>query len=115
MTGTVAIVVIGDEVLEGSTTDTNSGWLCRQVTGRGARVVQICAVPDDHGRIGVALSRSFALGAALVITVGGLGPTRDDRTLAAIGGFTGAVLKPHRAARHMIDRRYEALGLASCA
>ncbi|MGW2562559.1 competence/damage-inducible protein A [Streptomyces sp. NPDC001514] len=111
MTGTAAIVVIGDEVLNGSTTDTNSGWLCRQITGRGARVAQICTVHDDRQRIRTALSQAFALGPDLVITVGGLGPTRDDLTLSAIAEFAGAELTTHTTALRMVRRRYEELGL----
>ncbi|MFC8797601.1 molybdopterin-binding protein [Promicromonospora sp. NPDC057138] len=40
-----------DEILDGSTTDTNSGWVCRQIAGRGAGVVRTAVVPDDPREI----------------------------------------------------------------
>ncbi|MFE0026343.1 competence/damage-inducible protein A [Amycolatopsis sp. NPDC059021] len=112
MTGSAAIVVIGNEVLEGSTTDTNSGWLCRQISGRGGRILQICTVPDDQERIIDALARSFALGANLVVTIGGLGSTRDDRTAAAISAYARVPMLPHETAIRLVGRRYEQLAQA---
>ncbi|SFQ67956.1 competence/damage-inducible protein A [Amycolatopsis rubida] len=115
MTGSAAIVVIGDEVLEGSTTDTNSSWLCRQVSGRGSRVVQVCAVPDDRERICAALTDSFSLGANLVLTSGGLGPTRDDLTAAAIAGYAGVPVRLNETARELVEQRYAELARAEAA
>ncbi|GAA4714535.1 hypothetical protein GCM10023198_42210 [Promicromonospora umidemergens] len=47
----VALLVVGDEILDGSTTDSNSGWVCRQASGRGASVVRTAVVPDDPREI----------------------------------------------------------------
>lgn len=105
----VAIVVIGNEVLEGSVTDTNSGWLCRQVSGRGASVTQICTVPDSVDRIRTALTQAALLKPNLIVTLGGLGPTRDDLTLSAISDFVGEDLCLHSGALAMVEQRYREL------
>ena len=47
-----AIITIGDEVLNGSTLDTNSHWLCTQIAGRGALVTTVVTVHDKR-RVGI--------------------------------------------------------------
>jgi nicotinamide-nucleotide amidase len=73
----------GDEVLTGRTVDTNSGWLAERLTDLGVRVHRIEAVGDRQADIRATVLR--ALGDAdLVISTGGLGPTDDDLTAAAV-------------------------------
>jgi len=106
---TAAIVVTGNEILDGSTTDTSSGWICRQVSGRGASTLQICTVPDVKERIELALGQAFALRPNLVLTLGGLGPTRDDLTIPAVAGYAGLPLRPDGRALAIVERRYREL------
>jgi nicotinamide-nucleotide amidase len=106
---TAALVVVGTEVLSGSTTDTNSGFVCRQVAARGALVLQICTVPDDLGRIERALAQAAELGPDLIVTMGGLGPTRDDITVAAIARYLGRPLHLDEAALAIVNSRYQEL------
>ena len=85
----IEILAIGNEVLAGDVLDTNSHWLCRELVGRGARVARITVLPDDPATIAEALLAGRARGPALIVTCGGLGPTADDLTLAAIAGALG--------------------------
>ncbi|MGM0818077.1 MAG: molybdopterin-binding protein, partial [Actinomycetota bacterium] len=41
-----SIVVIGDEILDGHTRDTNSGWLAERLSARGVPVDRVVTVPD---------------------------------------------------------------------
>lgn len=107
-----ALVVVGTEVLSGSTTDTNSGFLCRQIAARGATVLQIITVPDDPDRIGRALAQSMDLAPNLIVTMGGLGPTRDDITIAAIARYLGRPLQRDPVALTMVKRAYQQLAAA---
>jgi molybdenum cofactor synthesis domain-containing protein len=86
---TVALLVVGNEILDGSTTDTNSGWVSRQIAGRGAGVVRTAVVPDDPREIAQGLDFLLQAAPRLVITLGGLGPTRDDLTAEAVAGYFG--------------------------
>ena len=104
-----AIIVVGNEILNGTTTDTNSGWVARQITGRGATVNQITTVPDDSERIQAALEHSKDLSADLVITLGGLGPTRDDRTLEAVASHARLLVEENTEALKIVDQRYRVL------
>jgi nicotinamide-nucleotide amidase len=74
-----AIVIIGDEILLGRVTDTNSGYIARALDRIGFEIVRISTVGDNGGDICGAVEQSLAE-ADVVITTGGLGPTKDDIT-----------------------------------
>lgn len=104
-----AVIVVGNEILSGATTDTNSGWVARQITGRGATVSQIITVPDDIDRIKSALEKSSSLSPDIIITLGGLGPTRDDRTLEAVADYSGLSIEESSEALAVVEQRYREL------
>src|SRR5205823_4947484 len=80
----VIIIAIGNELLIGETLDTNTNWLCRQLTGLGAHVERAVILPDQMDQICDEIKRWCEFGIDLLITTGGLGPTDDDLTLAAV-------------------------------
>ena len=104
-----AIIVVGNEILNGTTTDTNSGWIARQIAGRGAMVSQIITVPDDIDRIKSALAQSVLLSPDIIITLGGLGPTRDDRTLQAVADYAELLVEESPEAISVVEQRYRKL------
>lgn len=73
------IITIGDEILIGQITDSNSAWIARELNLVGFSVFQITSVSDDKKHIINALNES-KLRVDLIIMTGGLGPTRDDIT-----------------------------------
>jgi nicotinamide-nucleotide amidase len=85
---TSEVLSIGNEVLSGRTLDTNFQFLARLLEGAGARVAGHQAVPDEPQAIADALQQAFAR-ADLVVTTGGLGPTPDDLTVAAVARALG--------------------------
>lgn len=105
----VEILVIGNEVLAGAVLDTNSHWLCRELAARGARVARVTVLPDEPAAIGEALLAARSRGPALILTCGGLGPTADDLTVAAIAAALGQPLDEHPLAYAMIRAFYAAL------
>ncbi len=106
---TAEILAIGSEILAGDVLDTNSHWLCRQLTARGLRVVRITALPDDPDVISEALRAALRRGPSLIITCGGLGPTADDLTLAAVAAALGRPLSKDPAAWEMVRGFYARL------
>ncbi|MEG0761323.1 CinA family nicotinamide mononucleotide deamidase-related protein [Chryseobacterium sp.] len=80
------LITIGDEILSGNTVDTNSNFIATELKNIGIRVVQILTISDEIEIIKNTLKFAFELG-DLVITTGGLGPTRDDKTKKAIADF----------------------------
>jgi nicotinamide-nucleotide amidase len=82
------IVTIGDELLLGFTIDTNGAYLARRLAEIGIRVARRTSVGDDPAGISNAIREALdRTGAA--ITTGGLGPTADDRSKAAVAEVFG--------------------------
>ena len=89
---TAAIIAIGDEVLRGDTVDTNSAFLCRELTLRGIDVRLGLTIPDEMDTI-VARVREASAAHTHVFTCGGIGPTPDDLTRQAIALAFGRELE----------------------
>jgi len=93
----VAIVTVGDEILAGEITDTNSRWLCERLAERGVDVERITTVPDRVADIARVVNEYRAAYDAVVVT-GGLGPTHDDLTMAGVAAAVGRDVVEHEAA-----------------
>jgi nicotinamide-nucleotide amidase len=106
---TVDILTIGNEILLGLVLDTNSNYLCRVVRGMGGRVRRIAVVPDEIDEIVLALRASLDRGTGVVFTAGGLGPTGDDLTLAAVAKAIGKPLVLNSAAAGFVENKYREL------
>ena len=73
------IITIGDELLIGQVVDTNSAWMAQRLNEAGIELYQITSVHDDRQHILSALDDAFSR-VDIVLTTGGLGPTKDDIT-----------------------------------
>ena len=80
------LITIGDEILSGNTVDTNSNFIASQLKNIGISVAQIFTVSDEIETIKKTLKSAFKIG-NIVITTGGLGPTKDDKTKTAFAEF----------------------------
>ena len=78
-----AILAIGDELVLGQKLDTNSQTIAERLVACGLNVAEHACVPDDLHSI-VAGIRRLAGAVDLLIVTGGLGPTADDLTRAAL-------------------------------
>ena len=87
-----SIVTIGNELLNGHTTDTNTTYICQQLLSIGIPVVSVYTVGDEISKIVLALKRA-AEDADIVIATGGLGPTDDDITRQAFAEFLNVKLQ----------------------
>ena len=85
---TAAVVVIGNEILSGRTRDANLGYLARALAAAGIPVREARVVADDEAAIVEAVNALRARH-AYVFTTGGIGPTHDDITAAAIARAFG--------------------------
>jgi molybdenum cofactor synthesis domain-containing protein len=85
---TAGILVIGNEILSGKVTDTNSPYLCRELRALGVDVERILTIPDGVEIIADAV-RSFSRTFDLVFTSGGIGPTHDDLTMDGVAAAFG--------------------------
>ncbi|MCL4446271.1 MAG: competence/damage-inducible protein A [Actinobacteria bacterium] len=90
----VEIVAVGTELLLGQIADTNSAWLGVELALIGAESHFHQAVGDNHERIVLAIRTALARSDAVVVC-GGLGPTQDDITRAAIASVMNVSLERH--------------------
>ena len=106
----LAIVVIGDEILLGQVTDTNSGAIARAFGPEGWDIAGITTVGDDAEGIRRAVERALER-ADMVVTTGGLGPTKDDITRGVLMGIFGGELRHDAAVEENIRRVFRLRGL----
>ena len=84
-----SICTIGDEILIGQVVDTNSSRIAAALEEAGIRVTRILSVGDDREEILNNL-RNELTQSDIVITTGGLGPTKDDITKAVLAELSGS-------------------------
>ncbi len=87
----VSIIVIGDEILIGQVIDTNSGDIARMIEPCGWHVNDVQVVGDNASHILQAIDRAFE-SSDVVLTTGGLGPTKDDLTKTTLCQYFGGEL-----------------------
>jgi nicotinamide-nucleotide amidase len=87
---TAALLVTGQELLLGLVADANTRFLAHELDALGIELQRVSIVGDGHDEIATGLRELAAHD--LVITSGGLGPTHDDRTVAAVAEVAGAEL-----------------------
>ena len=86
------IVITGNEVLNATIRDENFPWLSGELASAGIALASVTVVPDDLESITDALEYLASKGVDLILTTGGLGPTEDDKTTAAVAAFTNREL-----------------------
>lgn len=84
-----SICTIGDEILIGQIVDTNSSRIARELGSIGIQVKEMRSIADDHEAI-VSTLRDALEKNDIIITTGGLGPTKDDITKAALAELYGS-------------------------
>ncbi|MGD0692881.1 MAG: competence/damage-inducible protein A [Acidimicrobiales bacterium] len=105
----VEIVAVGTELLLGQIPDTNSQWLGEQLAAHGIASQFHQHVGDNHERILLAFRTALARSDA-VIVCGGLGPTQDDITRAALAEVMNVPLDRDEAIVEKIRAMFGARG-----
>lgn len=100
------IITIGDELLIGQVVDTNSAWMAERLNEAGIELYQITSVHDDREHILKALDEAFSR-ADIVLTTGGLGPTKDDITKHVMCEYFGTTLVEDSRVREHIQELYK--------
>lgn len=90
----VEIVAVGTELLLGQIADTNSQWLGEHLAANGIDSHFHQHVGDNHDRMVLAFRTALARSDALIVC-GGLGPTQDDITRAALAEVLNVPLERH--------------------
>lgn len=110
-----SIVAIGDELVGGFTLDTNSHWMAERLRLLGYPAKRVTQIRDRPAEIVEQVDRELSdSDVSDVFLTGGLGPTPDDRTFAALAEALGRELVVWAQTRERIERRVQrmhAMGL----
>ncbi|MFA6606462.1 MAG: molybdopterin-binding protein, partial [Sphingomonas sp.] len=106
---TVALAVIGDEILSGRTQDRNIAQIATWLNVQGIRLAEVRVVPDKTDAIVEAVNVLRARNDYL-FTTGGIGPTHDDITVDAIAEALDVPVVYHPQAVAVLEAYYTTRG-----
>ncbi len=104
-----ALLAVGNELLNGEVRDKNLHTLARALTQAGVEVACAAVVRDVPSRIADALHFLLEQEVDVLICCGGLGPTQDDLTLAALAQALRRPLHLSAEALRLVDQHYARL------
>jgi nicotinamide-nucleotide amidase len=88
-----AVVLSGNELLDGRTRDTNGAFVCDDLSRRGVKVLESVTVADDRERLSACLRHALDAEPDLLVVGGGLGTTHDDLTAECLAEVLGVTLE----------------------
>ncbi len=106
----IALLATGDEITQGSVLNTNTQIIAQELFSQGFDPEWQMTVPDDVEAIEAALGFLLAHH-DIVITIGGLGPTSDDKTRFALASFLKRPLVQHEASLKKLEERYQRINI----
>ncbi len=104
------VITIGDELLNGTTVDTNSAFLGRELGNIGIQLFEKLAISDKKEHIIDSLER-YVGKADLILFTGGLGPTKDDITKQTLCEYFGGTLVRDASVLAGIEKAFARRGL----
>jgi len=102
----IELICVGTELLVGKTLNTNAHWLAKRVTTLGGTVTRTTEIRDDIDEIALSVKDALQRENSFIITVGGLGPTFDDKTLKGVAEALNRKLAVNDEALKMIEEKY---------
>ena len=98
-----AVVLSGNELLDGRTRDSNGAFVCDDLSRRGVKVTELLTIADDAERLTAALRSALDAEPDLLVVGGGLGTTHDDLTAACLAEALGVPLEEDPAALAYVE------------
>ncbi len=106
-----SVIVIGDELLIGQVTDTNSGWMARNLRPYGWKAKSVRVIGDDAEEITKAIDDAFVQ-TDVVLMTGGIGPTKDDITKTTLCRYFGGEMVLDDDTLYNVEKVLDARGLS---
>lgn len=103
------LIAIGTELLLGEIQDTNTRYLARTLRDLGVDIYRATMVGDNAERIAQVINEALQR-CQIIITTGGLGPTVDDPTRAAVALALGVDVEFHPELWDQIMTRFQRYG-----
>lgn len=105
----VLVVNVGDELLDGIRENSHLLWLGEHLARRGLPITRSLVVRDEAAEIARVIGEAWGA-YDLIVTTGGIGPTSDDHTRAAVAGALGLRLEHVPAAEKALRERFKMIG-----
>lgn len=106
---TVAVILIGEELLSGKIDDKNGAYAIKRLRAIGADLREIRLIGDEVHVIAPVV-RELAAQYDIVFTSGGVGPTHDDLTMEGIAAGFDVPIVTHQGMLDIIENRFGAPG-----
>lgn len=103
------VITIGDEILYGQITDTNTQFISEQLSLIGIKTIRKSSIGDSEEAI-LGILEEASQRADIIILTGGLGPTKDDITKHTICKFFGTDLVMHQPTLNHVTAFFEKRG-----
>jgi nicotinamide-nucleotide amidase len=103
------VITVGDEILIGQITDTNTQWISKELSDIGIKTIRKSSVGDTENAILDVLNEASHRADIILIT-GGLGPTKDDITKTTLCKYFDTTLDIHPEALEMITAYFAKRG-----
>ena len=100
-----ALLLVGNELLGGKVHDTNLPALAVVLRRLGVPLVRAVLVPDERATIAAEVN-ALRSSHDVVFTSGGVGPTHDDVTLAAVADAFGVGLAPDPTVEQLVRSHF---------
>ena len=104
-----AIVSIGHEILTGHTVNTNATVIAGNLLSIGINVRKVITIEDEPSHI-ISEIGSLFREVDVIISTGGLGPTKDDLTKKAVARILQVPLVKDEKLAQDIEIRYRSIG-----
>jgi len=106
----IELLTIGTELVLGFTVDTNAAFAGQALAAAGIRVVRRATVGDEPGDVRSAVQAALERTGTVIVS-GGLGPTKDDLTKAAVAEVFGRRLVRDPAILRQLEERFKSRGM----
>ncbi len=106
----VTIIATGEELLQGTTVDTNSSFISSRFFGTNFEVIRHLTVGDRTEDIIDAVSGSLN-SSDIIITTGGLGPTDDDNTVEAMCRIFNSEPVHHEKSKKKMEKFFSSMNI----
>jgi molybdenum cofactor synthesis domain-containing protein len=105
---TSAILIIGNEILNGSVQDANGYFLAKELANIGIIVKQIRIIADDENEI-ITNIHQLKDSYDYIFSTGGIGPTHDDITIESVAKAFDLELEMHQETVVALTEYYNAI------
>lgn len=106
---TSAIIIVANEILSGSTLDTNSNYIAKKLEELGINLLEVRVIKDNKQAIIDAVNELRSK-YDYIFTTGGIGPTHDDITSESIAEAFDVALEVNEEAKALVKQYYDNKG-----